>query len=99
MEAYRDARNDVLDMASLGNYIKAEEGMDDVTAIREIMFSYLDKLIADNESILEQENINMERFTRASQIFMYIVIGIGFVLAMIIGLQLSASISKSVNMA
>jgi len=97
MEAYRDARNNVLDMASEGNYVEAEAGMDNVTAIREIMFSYLDKLIADNESILEQENIKMDSFTRSSQIFMYIVIGIGFVLAMIIGLQLTASISKSVN--
>lgn len=97
MEAYRDARNDVLDLASAGNYVEAEAGMDEVTAIREAMFASLDELIADNESILEQENINMDRFTRASQIFMYIVIGIGFVLAMIIGLQLSASISKSVN--
>ena len=97
MEDYRDARDYVLNLALGGDYEKAEDGMDEVTAIRDTMFTSLNELIEDNELILEQENIEMDRITRASEVFMYIVIGIGFVLAMIIGLQLSFSISKNVN--
>ncbi len=97
MDDYREARNKVLNLALEENYIEAEKGMDEVTAIRDIMFTSLDKLIADNESILEQENIKMDRLSSATEVFMYIVIGIGFILSLFIGFMLSLSISKSVK--
>lgn len=97
MDDYREARNNVLNLALEGNYVEAEKGMDEVTAIRDIMFTSLDKLIADNESILEQENIKMDRLSSATEVFMYIVIGIGFILSLFIGFMLSLSISKSVK--
>ena len=97
MDDYREARNNVLNLALEGNYVEAEKGMDEVTAIRDIMFTSLDKLIADNESILEQENVKMDRLSSATEVFMYIVIGIGFILSLFIGFMLSLSISKSVK--
>lgn len=94
---YREARNNVLNLALAGNYEQAEKGMDEVTQIRETMFTSLDELISDNELILEQENNYMERYTKASEIFMMIVIGIGLLFSLFIGYTLSSGISKSVN--
>ncbi len=97
IEKYREIRKGVLNLALEGDYEDAEKGMDDVTAIREEMFVALDKLIADNELILEQENKTMDRLSNSTEIFMYIVIGIGFGLSLLIGFMLSRSISKSVK--
>lgn len=98
MDAYRDTRNNVLNLALAGNYVEAEKGMGEVASIKEEMFASLDELITDNEMILEQQNNRMDRLSRNTAIFMYIVIGFGFVLSLFIGFMLSLNISKSVKM-
>lgn len=98
MDDYRNARSKVLNLALEGNYVEAENGMDEVTSIREEMFASLDELIADNEMMLEDQNNRMDRLSRNTAIFMYIVIGLGFALSIFIGFMLSFNISKSVKM-
>ena len=97
VDAYHEARNVVLTLAVDGKYEEAEEGMDNVTEIRETMFSDIDALIESNETSLASGIEENAGFANSASMFMYIIIGTGLLVSVAVGAPISFSISKSVK--
>lgn len=96
-EQYRHERTDVLELAKIGNYKNAKQGLPNITKVRVEISKELDQLIKvaeDNATI--SNNDNKETYYTMIK-YIIAVIGIGMIIAIIVGLMISLSISKRVK--
>lgn len=97
MEAYRSARQKVMDLATAGKYNEANNSMGEVTKIREGMFAKLDELITRNQNMAKSNYESNVKVAKDSSNMMYTSIGLGLLFSLIIGLGLSMSIAISIK--
>lgn len=97
VDAYQSARQDVIDLASIGQYEQAQTSLDSVTSLRLSMFDNINELITLNEKMADTQNNENQKLLKSSTVIMYTFIIIGVLLSIAIGLRLCFSISKSVD--
>lgn len=97
LEEYRIGRQDIIDYALEGNFLEANNIMPGVTEIREEMFVKINELISRNEALAQEENNSNKKLADSSSKFMYLMIGVGILLSIIIGSAISINITSSVK--
>lgn len=96
-EQYRHERTEVLELAKIGNYKNAKQGLPNITKVRVEISKELDELIKvaeDNATI--SNNDNKETYYTMIK-YIFIIIGMGIIIAIIVGLMISLSISKRIK--
>ncbi|MFA9377805.1 MAG: methyl-accepting chemotaxis protein [Lachnotalea sp.] len=97
LTTYREGRENVIDLALAGKYDEAEEAMASVTEIRLSMFDELNNLIDRNDKMAQEENdLNIVDAKRTT-VIMYSTVASGCIIAVLLGLFLSLSISKAIK--
>lgn len=96
-EQYELERTEVLELAKVGNYTNAKQGLPNITQIRLEINNELDELIkaAENNATISN-NENKENYYTMIK-YILIVIGVGIIIAIIVGLMISLSISKRIR--
>lgn len=97
VDAYQSARQNVIDLASDGQYEKAETSLSAVTSIRKSMFENINELISLNKKMADSKNNENMDLSKNSAVAMYTFIIIGVILSVLIGLRLCFTISRSIN--
>lgn len=97
MDNYRIGREELMTLASAGNYAQANAGINSLTTQREAMFDKLNQLIDLNQQMAQSNDLANRNLASTSTTTMYLIIGLGVMFSLLIGLKLSLTISKSIK--
>ncbi|WP_040213321.1 methyl-accepting chemotaxis protein [Clostridium polynesiense] len=94
LEEYRKERDSVLAQAKYGNYTEARMRLNGLKEKTQMMFKQIDELIQITDTQAKDKNDDNADIHVKTEIFMYCIIALIFLTALVIGLILARYISK-----
>ncbi len=97
LELYNKEKQNALEYASATQYNQAQQSMDNVIKAKDSMFTKLNTLIEQNETIAQSFDTENRQVAGSSTYIMYFSIALGLFFSFLIGLILTLGITKSVK--